>query len=191
MHIKRLQIMNISDSRHNNETESEQGGRTDRTSLPARKSPRAGFHDYSCGNYFVTICTRDKKHYFGEIDNDEMHYTPIGEYCKEQLEQITIHYPYARVPLFIVMPNHIHAIICIDNNERTHEPCVPTVRTALSVVVGGIKRAVTMFARRNNADFYWQSRYHDHIIRGTRDGNKIADYIEHDVTRWADDCFYR
>ena len=26
---------------------------------PRRKSPRADFHDYSCGDYFVTICTND------------------------------------------------------------------------------------------------------------------------------------
>lgn len=32
-----------------------------------RKSPRANFHDYSGGDYFVTICTRDKEHYFGQI----------------------------------------------------------------------------------------------------------------------------
>lgn len=65
----------------------------------------------------------------------------------------------------------------------------PTVRTALSVVVGGLKRAVTLFARRNNIEFDWQSRYHDHIIRGANDGNRIAEYIENNVTRWDADCF--
>lgn len=171
--------------------------------LRQRKNIRAEFHDYSGGKYFVTICTRDKSHYFGKIKDESMHYTPVGKYCKLHLEQIGQHYHYAEVPLFVVMPNHIHAIICIDPSCRTHGPCintnhpscrthgpcVPTVRTALSVVVGGLKRAVTMFARRNGIEFCWQSRYHDHIIRGVQDGNKIADYIENNVVRWKSDCF--
>lgn len=161
-----------------------------------RKSIRAEFHNYSGGEYFITICTRGKHHYFGEIANGEMRYSLIGEYCKTQLEQIGQHYPYAEIPLFVVMPNHIHAIICINaaglthpSTDRTHEPCVPTIRTALSVVVGGFKRAVTMFARRNDIEFGWQARFHDHIIRGAADGNKIADYIADNVMRWDTDCY--
>ncbi|MBD5234041.1 MAG: hypothetical protein HDS65_07685 [Bacteroidales bacterium] len=67
--------------------------------------------------------------------------------------------------------------------------CVPTQRTALSVVVGGYKQAVTMFARRNNIAFNWQGRYHDHIIRGAHDGNRIDEYIENNVARWDADCY--
>lgn len=159
-----------------------------------RKSPRADFHNYSGGDYFVTICTRDKNHYFGKISGGMMHHSEIGEYCKLQLEQVPEHYPYAETSLYVVMPNHVHAIIRIHEPKthdcRTHEPCVPTGRTALAVVIGGLKRAVTMYARRNNIDFGWQSRYHDHIIRGTLDGNKISEYIENNVARWANDCFY-
>lgn len=46
-----------------------------------------------------------------------------------------------------------------------------------------------MFARRNGIVFEWQHRYHDHIIRGVTDGNKIADYIENNIIRWDTDCF--
>ena len=90
--------------------------------------------------------------------------------------------------MFVVMPNHVHAVIVI--RERADAPgCIPTVRTALGVVVGGYKQSVTRYARRNNIDFGWQGRYHDHIIRGVNDGNKIADYIENNVVRWDTDCF--
>lgn len=154
-----------------------------------RKSPRADFHDYSGGDYFITICTRDKIHFFGEISNGEMIYSNIGKYCTTQIKQLNLHYPYIEVPMFVVMPNHLHAIICVKPDNRTHEPCVPTQRTVLSVVIGGLKRAVTMYARRNGMNFGWQPRYHDHIIRGARDGNNIAEYIENNVARWANDCF--
>ena len=137
---------------------------------PQRKNIRAEFHDYSGGDYFVTICTREKKHYFGEIVDAEMHYTKIGEIARQALISLHTHYAYVEVPLFVVMPNHVHAIISI--HEKKDAPgCIPTVRTALGVVVGGYKQSVTCFARRNNIEFAWQSRYHDHIIRGTRDGN--------------------
>ncbi len=153
-----------------------------------RKSPRAGFHDYSGGDYFVTICTRDKEHYFGKICNGEMLFSEIGKIAHDKLLELASHYSYAQVPLFVVMPNHIHAIICI-RKPQDAPGCVPTRRTALSVVIGGYKQAVTMFARRNNIEFGWQERYHDHIIRGTRDGNMIAEYINNNVTRWDSDCF--
>lgn len=162
---------------------------TENTTHPERKSPRADFHDYSGGDYFITICTRDRKHYFGHISDNEMHHNAIGDYCKLQFEQISMHYPYAEVPLFVIMPNHVHAIVSV-GSRRTHEPYVPTDRTALSVIIGGLKRAVTLFARRYNIEFGWQSRYHDHIIRGVNDGNKIADYIENNVARWTNDCYH-
>ena len=157
---------------------------------PQRKNIRAEFHDYSGGCYFVTICTRDKEHYFGKIIKDEMHLSNIGEFANQALKTLHTHYSYVEVPLFVVMPNHVHAIIEI--RERADAPgCIPTVRTALSVVVGGYKQSVTMFARRNSIEFGWQSRFHDHIIRGERDENMIAEYIENNVARWANDCFYK
>ena len=47
-----------------------------------------------------------------------------------------------------------------------------------------------MFARRNNIEFAWQARYHDHIIRNSCDGNNISDYIKTNVERWANDIFF-
>lgn len=150
-----------------------------------RKSPRATFHNYSNGDYYVTICTKSKKHYFGEIIAGEMYLNTIGEYCKLQLEVISTHYPYATIPLYVIMPNHIHAIICIESDfeSRTHEPCVPT-RSLLSRLVGGFKRSITLFARDKKLEFDWQSRYYDHIIRNVKDRNEIAKYIEDNITRW-------
>lgn len=159
------------------------------SALPQRKNIRAEFHDYSGGDYFITICTRDKEHYFGKIINGEMIYSPIGLEAKRCMETLATHYAYVEVLLFVIMPNHVHTIICIRENPDA-PGCIPTIRTALGVVVGGYKQAVTRYARRNNIEFGWQSRYHDHIIRDVHDGNRIAEYIENNVARWANDCFY-
>jgi hypothetical protein len=59
----------------------------------------------------------------------------------------------------------------------------------LSVAVGGIKSAVTRFARENSIEFAWQTRFDDRIIRNQDDMNRIADYIENNAARWSADCF--
>ena len=86
------------------------------------------------------------------------------------------------------MPNHLHMIIHIDTEEKNTR--LPKQRTALSVIVGGLKQSITCFAKRNNLMFGWQGRYHDHIIRGVQEVNRIEEYILNNVARWADDCFY-
>ncbi len=155
---------------------------------PQRKNIRAEFHDYSGGDYFVTICTHDREHYFGEITDGEVQFTEIGRYADYALSTLASHYKYVDVPLHVVMPSHIHAIISIFG-PIDGLGCIPAKRTALSVVVAGLKQSVTCYARRNRIDFGWQKRYHDHIIRGTRDGNHIAEYIENNVVRWGEDCY--
>ncbi|MCM8873156.1 MAG: hypothetical protein NDJ65_07770 [Paludibacteraceae bacterium] len=79
-------------------------------------SARAVWHDYDGGAYFVTICTKDMSHFFGEIVDDEMCLTEIGRCADEQLRNVSSHYPYAKIPLWVVMPNHVHAIVMIDGD---------------------------------------------------------------------------
>jgi len=83
-------------------------------------SIRAMWHDYNGGAYFVTICTKKHKHFFGDIENDTMQLSEIGKLVTENLQNITNHYPYAEIPLFVVMPNHLHAIIIIDGRKTTY-----------------------------------------------------------------------
>ena len=60
----------------------------------------------------------------------------------------------------------------------------------LSVVIGGLKRAITRYANQNAIDFAWQTRFHDHIVRDIPEMNHIADYIENNMANWKDDEFY-
>lgn len=84
-------------------------------------SARATWHNYNGGIYFVTICTRGQEQYFGEISNSEMHLSEIGHYANEQIRNVQTHYPYAQIPLWVVMPNHLHAIVVIDGNNVPYE----------------------------------------------------------------------
>ena len=154
-----------------------------------RKSPRATFHNYSGGDYFVTICTAEREHYFGEVVNGEMQLNSLGKFTDDYLDSLPSHYPYLEIPLHVVMPNHIHAIFCLNPEVAATLPNAPKRRSLLSIVIGGLKQNVTMYARLNGLDFDWQKRYHDHIIRGVNDGNKISDYIINNPARWGNDCF--
>lgn len=83
-------------------------------------SARAKWHHYSGGAYFITVCTKRREHFFGQIANEEMKLTSVGSYLSDNLEQISEHYPYADVPVFVVMPNHWHAIVFIDSEKTPY-----------------------------------------------------------------------
>ena len=183
------------------------------------ESARAIWHDYDGGIYFITICTKNREHFFGEIGNGEMVLSDIGKYAVEQFNNVTSHYPYAEIPLFTIMPNHVHAIVVISacrdvacyvsmptetiakEDVARYVSTNPTDKNeymaerspkqgSLAAVIRGLKSAVTKYANENTLDFSWQPRFHDHIIRDTPEMNRIADYIENNVANWKDDEFY-
>lgn len=80
-------------------------------------SARATWHDYSGGVYFVTICTAEHNHFFGEITNGKMQLTKIGEYTDGCVREIGEHFPDAQIPLYVIMPNHLHLIVFIDSRD--------------------------------------------------------------------------
>ena len=64
--------------------------------------------------YFITICTQDRNHYFGEIKNGEMHLNQLGENATRFWLEIPYHFPFIELGNFVVMPNHTHGILIID-----------------------------------------------------------------------------
>ena len=112
-----------------------------------RKLARAQWFRYMDGAYFVTICTKNRVHYFGKINHAEMHLSAIGKFAQDQIRHTaTIRDGDVSIPQYTVMPNHIHMIIVIrrrrdalnaslepnaerTNNGRTNNGrtrCVPT-----------------------------------------------------------------
>ena len=83
------------------------------------QSSRLQGYDYSQnGMYFVTICAKDKEHFFGEIENETMNLSDIGKIAKEYWQEISKHFPFVNLDEFVVMPNHLHGIIEIINNNQ-------------------------------------------------------------------------
>ena len=71
------------------------------------------------GAYFVTICTDNQKHYFGEIKNGKMELSPTGVIADILWHEIPHHNFNVELGAFIVMPNHLHGIIIINNPKNT------------------------------------------------------------------------
>ena len=169
-----------------------------------RKSPRHPWIDYDVGLYFVTICTHHMVHYFGEVIDKEMQLSEIGKIVELQLKVASSKCRGVEVPMFVVMPNHIHMVVDCGvgesvNISMNHRSPNPMFRGASSIsrhvpklsrFISSFKGSVTKLARTIAPDFQWQARYHDHLIRNQYDGSKIARYILTNPTPWDKDCFF-
>lgn len=83
-------------------------------------SARLQSWDYSKnGAYFITICTQNREHFFGEIVNQEMQLSELGKLAQQFWIEIPMHFPFVELGNFVVMPNHVHGILIINNTVET------------------------------------------------------------------------
>jgi putative transposase len=68
--------------------------------------------------YFITICTQNREHFFGEIADREIKLSDIGKLVESEWLKTPLIRPDMNLELgpFIVMPNHFHAILIIREN---------------------------------------------------------------------------
>jgi REP element-mobilizing transposase RayT len=149
--------------------------------------------DYgSHGLYFVTICTKDRFHYFGEIEEDEMQSiaslqeTEIGKIAHGNWLQIPQFHPYVELDEFAIMPDHIHAILFINKPDKISWETnkFGAQRNNLASVIRGYKSSVKQYATINNIDFFWQPRYYDRVIRNEQEYINIREYIYNNPAQW-------
>ena len=164
------------------------------------ESTRLRYWDYGANAaYFITICTKNKENYFGDIDDDEMKHSDIGVLAEKYWLEIPEHFSFVKLDLFVIMPNHIHGIVVIDKPEKQNarvlgdaKYCVSTNRFGvqsgnLGSIVRGYKVGVTKHARVCCPSFAWQPRYWDHIIRDENEYNRISKYIKINPKKWEID----
>ncbi|MFC6096659.1 transposase [Flavobacterium qiangtangense] len=152
-------------------------------------SARLQSWDYSNnGAYFITICTKSRKHYFGKILKGEMQLSDIGKLAVQFWLEIPNHFQSVELGNFVVMPNHVHGILIINSNLRSQKEQFSA--STISTMVGSYKSIVTKMSRQKNTDFGWQSRFHDHIIRNSESYERIQNYIENNPANWKEDAFF-
>ena len=151
-----------------------------------RKSPQLEGYDYSqSGGYFITICTHNRQHLFGHIETDTMTLSSAGLIAESRWLATPEHHPHVVLDKFIIMPNHVHMILFLDNDAGKNSP--------LSSVISSYKSSATRHIRQQLEQDdvpIWQGRFHDHIIRNETELNKLRNYVIHNVDLWAEDRFY-
>jgi len=155
--------------------------------LPKRKLPRLAKYNYANeGYYFITICTHDRLHLFGDINN----LNEIGVIAEKELTNIPTHFENVKIDKYVIMPNHIHCILSIINDSET-EPAERSRPFPTSTIVGLYKSGVSKIVHAKYPDItLWQKSYHDHIIRGEADYQKIWQYIDENRLKWQEDEYY-
>jgi putative transposase len=178
-----------------------------------RKTIRLRNYDYSQkGIYFVTICCRNKESLFGKIINELMIFNDMGKIADQYWQEIPQHYPNVYLDEYIIMPNHIHGILIIeqqavganDHSPYDHFPkklslsqhCwannYPPLRYGTSKTIGaiirGYKIGVTKWFRKNTNNYLvWQRNYYEHIIRNEKSLEQIRRYIINNPFNWQYD----
>ncbi len=178
--------------------------------LPNRKSVRLQNWDYrENAPYFITICTKDRWHYFGKIENKKMIYTPVGAIANVLWYEMKNRNKNIELGEFVVMPNHIHGILILQNDSvvRTGHALSQKPQSSqpqpigknrfqnigknsVSSIIGGYKSAIKKYANRLDLEFAWQSRFYEHIIRNEKSYNRISEYIYNNPLNWDNDKFY-
>ncbi len=147
--------------------------------LSKRKSPRIPKYDYTTPNYyFITICTDNKKCIFGKPGKLNW----FGQIAEDCLLKIHVINPDVYIDKYVIMPNHVHAIIVIDR-EGLHKN--------IPQIVGQYKMAVTKKIRNVEPEkVVWQRSFHDHVIRNREGYKLIWQYIDNNPIKWEEDCFF-
>lgn len=168
--------------------------------------------DYGAnGAYFITICTQNREHFFGEIVETQFIASELGILAEKYWLEIPKHFPYVELGNFVIMPNHVHGILIIDKNASVSESVetrliaslhettnktggfagnkTPMLQDNISRIIRWYKGRCSFEMRKSHADFGWQSRFHDHIIRNEKSFETIQNYIENNPMNWNEDKF--
>lgn len=79
-----------------------------------RQSIRLAGYDYSqAGGYFITIVTHGRQPLFGQVVDGVMQLNDAGRIAQTEWNKLAKRFPGIEMDEFVVMPNHIHAIIVI------------------------------------------------------------------------------
>ena len=177
-----------------------------KNALSKRKSTRLRGFDYGkTGAYFLTVCTENRKNILSTITVGEGSPLPIlspcGEIVDRWIKRIPEKYPNAYVDRYVIMPNHIHILLSIVNDNEREDPHNDTfgrgdpspTTTTVNAVMGWLKYQATKEINQFQntvGDKIFQRSFFDHIVRNYDDYHKICKYIYENPARWYYDKLY-
>ncbi len=151
--------------------------------FPTRKKNRLENYDYSLpGFYFITFCTEGRKCILGSIeenaDDAKICLSQFGKITQDAIERISKSYSGVFVDSFVIMPNHVHMILVLQDGFDQ----LPTISRVVQQTKGLISKRV--------GQRIWQVHFHEHVIRGEQDYREIWEYIEQNPEKWMLDRYY-
>ena len=172
-----------------------------------RRSIRLKEYDYSQeGYYYITVCTKNRECWFGDVVSSKIKLSDLGKIVYDEwlkTEQIRDN---VETDIFVVMPNHIHGIVIINDNVDSHVGAprwgaqnidmrarhrhAPTNKywkpNSLGSIINQFKSVVTKRIHSiGHHNFAWQRNYYEHIIRNENELNKIQEYIINNPLQWG------
>ena len=135
----------------------------------------------------MTICTQNKASYFDQKPE-------LKQVIIKHWKELPHRYPYITLDEFVVMPNHVHGIICITENVGViHElPLQDRLRRKMILpkIIGYFKmntsKRINQILNRPGNPF-WQRNYYEHIIRNEDELMRVRRYIQENPLRWEYD----
>ncbi|MEA5417544.1 transposase [Synechococcus sp. BA-132 BA5] len=145
-----------------------------------RRSIRLQGYDYSqSGAYFVTICTFQRQHLFGEVNNGEMQLNVTGQIISAIWQKVPQHFPNVELDQFILMPDHLHGIIVILEQADT--------LYSLATIIQNFKSSSARKINKINQNLgvsIWQRNYHERIIRNDQELHLQREYVLTNPENW-------
>lgn len=167
---------------------------------PERKTIRLKDYDYAQnGAYFITICTLNRISILSEIVGADdpvrpntIHLTQIGDIVADCWNSINKIYTNVRTDKHVIMPNHFHGIILINDNKSlaADNSRGGQSRPPLQKVVQGFKSVTTRRCFALGYSTIWQRSFYEHIIRNESEYLQIWNYIDGNLTEWSKDEYY-
>lgn len=176
-----------------------------------RRSIRLKGYDYTKpGAYFVTLVAVDRTYLFGNLKDGKMELNDFGKIAEMCWHEIPQHFSHAQLDAFIIMPNHIHGIIIINERQSSigtedcrGNACVTQTKAmtnkvgkakpipgSLGVIVGSYKSAISKRInefRKMPGKKVWHRNYYESIARSESGLNRIRQYIISNPDNWDKD----
>ncbi len=175
-----------------------------------RHSIRLKYYDYSSpGAYFITICTKNRACLFGNIVNGKMILNEYGKIAHDEWLKTEIIRPRVKLDSFVIMPNHIHGIIILNDDicycrgtlqrapttqraptfEQFGKPTSDSIPTIVRLFKSATTKRINEY-RNTPTVSVWQRNYYEHIIRNNTELKHIRNYIENNPIKWENDKYY-
>jgi len=171
--------------------------------VPNRQSHRLrGYDNGSDGAYFVTIVTKNRINYFGNVTKSRVFLSDIGNFVIDEWFNTENIRSTVKIGESILMPNHLHGIIFVGEDLPTglyKHRFIPTGNLtrfsspskSLGAIIRGFKGSCTNKIKRMGCkDFAWHNNYYDKIVRNQKELMNIENYIKNNPYNWKDDDYF-